>query len=140
MSQAVQGVFSPGLVSSSGSKATINEDSGCSPMARVVGQDGVNILQAGITSITYGVRDVTDGSEIVAAGTALTVANVVFDTLQTDDRWDEDTDGYNFLHAIAASVFATGDVLAQIEYVFTPTSGQAWTLSYEVYVKALLGT
>jgi hypothetical protein len=109
-------------------------------MARIAGADGAAITQASLTSITYGVFNKADDSAIVAAGTALTIADVVFDTLQTDDRWTVDSTGYNFRHDATAATFVTGDVVHRFEYKFTPTSGEAWHVVFEVSTINLLGS
>jgi hypothetical protein len=111
---------------------TINEDSSCEYMARVQ-QGGTDITQAGITSISYKVFDTEDGSE-TATGT-LTVSNVVYDSLQTDDRWSLDSNGYNFLHEPPASAFPEGGHTYQVEYLVTPASGQQWFEKFRVRTK-----
>ena len=109
-------------------KGSVFEDGGASLMARVVGNAGANIVQADITSIA---RNVYVGSTLSVGPTAMTVATVVFDTLQTDARWGEDSTGYNFRDDVAATVFADGDVIYRIEYSFTPASGEVFWVVYE---------
>lgn len=121
------------------SEFTVFEDGGFSVMARVVGQNGVNITIASISTITARFNDVYDGSVVLASG-GLTVANVVFDTLQTDARWTKDAIGYNFRHDVAASAMATGDRVVRCEYVFTPASGAAFILALNVHVLDLIGS
>ena len=108
-------------------KGSVFEDGGASLMARVVGNAGVNILQADITSIS---RAVFVGSTLQET-TAPVVATAVFDTLQTDARWSEDSTGYNFRDDVAASVFADGDVIYRVEYQFTPASGQVFWVIFD---------
>lgn len=115
------------------------EDSGASPMARVVGNDGANIVQADITSIHRSIYNAATGTEI-EADTALTVANVVFDTLQTDSRWGYDTTGYNFRDSVPASKFAAGSQVYQIEYKFTPASGEVWHVPFQHAVTGVMGS
>lgn len=70
---------------------------------RIVGSNLVAIVQADVASISYTIeedhqdpaqRAVVEGHEDVA----LTVSDVVFDTLQTDDDWTDEVDatGFNF--------------------------------------------
>ena len=108
-------------------KGSVFEDGGASLMARVVGNAGVVILQADITSIS---RAVYVGTTLQAT-TAPVVATVVFDTLQTDARWAVDSTGYNFRDDVAASVFADGDVIYRVEYKFTPASGEAFWVVFD---------
>lgn len=64
-------------------------------MARIAFANGNNIAQVTTQSIAYEIRPI-DNSEAAVRST-LTVANVVYDTLQTTG-WDTDKDatGYNF--------------------------------------------
>lgn len=118
-------------------KGTVFEDSGASAMARIVDNDGTLILQADFGTITYGVFDMSDPG---ASSNSLTVATVVFDTLQTDSRWTIDTAGYNFRHDIPASDFGSGAKNYRFEYKFAPSSGEAFHVVFEIATKDLLGT
>lgn len=111
------------------------EDGGAFFMARVTGRDAANITQATISSITYKVFDIKDlpGSE-KTSGT-LTVSDVVFNTLQTDNRWSKDSTGYNFRHEMPASTFADGDRFYQVEYLFTPSTGEKFYLVFKIEAK-----
>lgn len=113
---------------------TVWEDGGASMMARVVGNAGANIVQADIQSIA---RNVFIGTTLDAGPTALTVATVVFDTLQTDARWSIDSTGYNFRDDVAAAIFATGDTRYRLEYAFTPASGEVFQVVFEAKAKAI---
>ena len=102
--------------------AIVTEDGAFSVMARVDLDGAVaSFLQAAISSITLAVYDVSDVSSTFATDT-LTVSSVVFDTLQTDGRWNVDSTGYNFKHDIAATVFVTPGRY-RLEYLVTPTGG-----------------
>lgn len=103
------------------------EDGGCQCMARITGNDAANITQADVTSITRYVSDVED-RDASPTGTALTVANVVFDTLQTDARWTVDSTGYNFRDTVPATSLS-GPKTYAIEYLFDMDSGENfWTV------------
>ena len=103
------------------------EDSSVSLMFRVLGDDAQAITQATIASVTFAAYDLDATTPTSAGSTAtLTVADVVFDTYQTDDRWHADATGYNFRHDIAASVFVTGGHTYQVEYKFTADGGEVF--------------
>ena len=110
--------------------ATIYEDTGITCMARIQGGDASNITQATTSAITVAVFKNANTSATYTA--SLTVADVVFDALQTDSRWDYDSTGYNFRTELPALVFDTGDATYTVEYKFTPTSGSQYFVIYEV--------
>lgn len=106
------------------------EDGGATCLARIVGLDGDNIVQADVSAIVCTVYDVTASTTIITP--TITVSAVVFDTLQTDDRWDVDATGFNFAHALPATAFPTAAHVYRVEYKFTPTSGAAYYVIFEV--------
>ncbi len=100
---------------------------------RVVGQDAAAVTQASLTSIIYEVTDLSDSSQI-ATGT-LTIANVINDTLQTptlDPRWTIDSIGFNFEYNNPRTELPNPDRSYLFEFLFTPTSGQAWPITVEL--------
>jgi len=110
-------------------RATIWEDGEATNLARITGQDAAAITQASLTSVHYAVYN---GATVVQALTELTVANVVFDTLQTGDaRWTVDSTGFNFEHQIAASLLSSPDTSYRVEYKFTFTDA---TKTYAVFI------
>ena len=114
-------------------RATIFEDTAPTLMARVVGNGAVNITQSdfgGGGTITVAVYK--DGSTTATHTADLGVDDVVFDALQTDARWTQDSSGYNFRHQIAASVFSTGNSTYQIEFLFNPSAGEDWLVLFRV--------
>lgn len=115
-------------------KGSVWEDGGAAMMARVVGNDAANIVQADIASIA---RNVFIGSTLNSGPTALTVATVVFDTLQTDARWSVDSTGYNFRDDVGAAIFAAGSTLYRLEYAFTPASGEVFQVVFEALAKSI---
>ena len=122
--------------------SNVIEDSAAQVLARVLA-DGVAVVQADISAISYSVFDHSAlGDPVVGGhdGVALTVADVVFDTLQTDARWTKDATGYNFRHAIAGTAFPTGGHRYRIEYTFTPISGNAWIVAVDVDATAVMGS
>ena len=116
-------------------KGVAFEDTGVALMARVQ-IAGANAEQADVTSITWKAFDTADTSTVAASGT-LTVADVVFDTLQTDGRWTRDTTGYNFRHNLAASVLVGGGKTYRIEHAWTPASGEVFHTVYEIDTEKL---
>lgn len=117
-------------------RSKVIEDSGATFLARVVGHDGVAVLQAGVSSIAAKVFDESNSDTEVFSGT-LTVSSVIFDTLQTDARWTRDTDGYNFRHDMDGTVFSTAGHRYRVEYKFTPTSGAAFFVLFEVVAQRI---
>lgn len=111
-------------------KATVWEGGDAINMARVTGADAANITQASLTTIDWAVYK-TDGT-VVSASASLTVSNVIFDTLQTDSRWTEDSTGYNFRHTVPAATLADGDTVYRVEYKMTATGGEIIRVTYEL--------
>jgi hypothetical protein len=102
-------------------------------MARLVNAAGENLNQASVSSIEYTIYELTtdDPSGLAAVtghtGVALTVGNVIYDTLQDDDSWTVDAEGYNFRHELDVSTneaFADAGKVYQVRYELTPLTGQ----------------
>ena len=115
---------------------------GVALMDRVQGNAGANITQASITSISYECKRYTskEDAENAQGGTAttngsLTVASVVFDTLQTSAPWDADSTGYNFRHNLVAAdrpATNTETVWDRVDDVFAPVSGEPFAVVWIV--------
>lgn len=118
----------------------IFEDGGGIVLAHVANRDGVDITQAALTGITCTVFDESLGSETPIAEPVITVADVVFDTLQTDNRWTKNTTGYNFAHDLVAGTFTVGDRMYRGEYVFDPVSGTDFLLVVRLYAHRIWGS
>ncbi len=117
-------------------RETVWEDCGATNLGRLVGVDGTYITQATVASIQREIFDVDgDTPDVAVDSSSLVVADVVFDTLQTDARWSEDVVGYNFRDVVAGSILATGEHHYQVEYLFTPASGEAYMLMYVLDAK-----
>ncbi len=114
-------------------------------MARIVGSSGLPLHRADVSAIAYSVfllddrdadaRTVIAGHDAVAA----TVAEVIFDALQTDFPWDAaaDTVGYNFRHTLDVSshaAFPHADRNYLVEYRVTPVGGQVVIARFRIYV------
>ena len=117
-------------MSNTPTRGTIYEDSGLTCMARIQGADTSYITQATTSAITVAVFK---NANAVATYTAsLTVADVVYDSLQTDARWSKDSTGYNWRFPVVASVFDAGDATYRLEFKFTPTTGSQYWVIYEI--------
>ena len=99
------------------------EETSLRVMARMTDINNALILQASVASISY--RAVANGDTEVVASTSLTVASVVFDTLQTtalDPAWTLDGTGYNFKYIFPPATFPTGGDTIYLPITFTDTS------------------
>lgn len=67
---------------------------------------------------------VFDGVTLIGSG-SLTVANVIFDTLQTGTIWDADPIGYNFKAKLLAASFPTGERTYRVQFLLTLTGADA---------------
>ena len=104
----------------------VAEDSTFSVMARVQ-VNGTTAIQSDFSSITFKAWNENDRDTVHTSGT-LTVANVIFNALQTDGRWTLDATGYNFRHDIGSGVF-TDPGNYRIEYTCNLTGGGAVILT-----------
>ena len=101
--------------------------------AKLTDHGGTLLLQADFTSIHYEAWNM-DASPVnqVKVATALTVANVVFDTLQTD--WSVDAIGYNFKATLPDDLYSDGGAL-KYKIIFNvvladTTVGRFWAYPY----------
>ena len=110
--------------------ATINEDGDCTCLARIV-MNGSDITQSDVTSIGRKIFDL-DGLTPTTAivDDTVAVASVVFDELQTDDRWSGSS-GYNFRHVNAGSNFPNGARRYRIVYSFTGSGGEKFPVRFQ---------
>jgi hypothetical protein len=115
------------------------EQSGATVFARILNPETGNpIVQADVSSISYKVFKVNNGGLPSQEG-SITVASVIFDTLQTNDpRWTFDQAGYNFAWSVPASFFAEGGSTYRIELLFIPTTGEQYHVVYEAQTADLL--
>lgn len=118
------------------------EDSGFSLMSRIQGEDGENITQSSINTITasfFNIDDTDDPQELGFSPIILTVSQVVFDTLQTDARWTKDATGYNFRYDVPKTV-AVEPCKMRVEILFDPASGENFYDVWEGTVRAIHAT
>lgn len=117
--------------------------SGVTLLARVVGNLGVPITQATLSSIQYALTDLgspTGVSPVTGNLTTLAIALVIFDQLQqSDPRWTRDSAGspgadslwgYNFSATLPASLFTSSN-RQRVDVVFTPLSGEPFRQPFE---------
>lgn len=117
------------------------EDSQAICMARVFG-DGIPLVQTDLSAISYRTFDLSTNLE-VGASENLTIANVIFDTLQTptlDPRWTIDSTGFNFKFAHPASKRPEGDRKYRAEVLFVPLAGDSYPVVFEIESLNLLGS
>ena len=112
-------------------------------LARIVGAAGANIIRADIGSIRYSVyllddQDADARTPVTGhTDASLTVADVVFDSLQTDVLWTADSLGYNFRHVLDVSsdaAFAIAGRRYLVEYRLTPAVGQVILARFRINV------
>lgn len=112
-------------------------------IGRIRNEAGTLITQASLSAIAWSSWDNrVVPSASIASGT-LTIASVVFDTLQTNSvLWPIDTTGYNFLATIPATAFPSGDSGQEyrIELKFTETSGSKFTAEFSGPVDRILSS
>lgn len=117
-------------------RGRVFEDGGACFMARVAGNDGEYITQVSISSIDCTIKNAR--TQAAVSTPSVVVADSVFDTLQTDSRWSEDSTGYNFRHTVPAATFTTADTIYRVEYRFTPAVGEVFWVVFEATTLGVL--
>ncbi len=111
-------------------------------LGRVREADNSLLVQADVDNIVLRVfeRPVDSPAAEVFSET-LTVADVVFDSMQTDARWRGDSVGYNFRYTITApQLVAKGGVATRYEVTINLTSGGPIRQAWEVHATSFLGS
>lgn len=110
-------------------------------LARIVGWDGSPIVALDIDTIFYDVvqfHEATGEEVAVDSGTlvALTpVADYIHDTLQLNDKWTEDNEGYNFHFIPSSSLFAVSGQVYLVRVTFTPADDDLPPLTAVFYLE-----
>lgn len=129
------------------------EDTSIVLMDRVKNLAGTYVTQASLSTMTYRVdeyaseadaRSCSNGSPIVGTPTSLTIADCVFDTLQTSAPWDSTADptGYNIKITMPKTTRPNGGKWHRYEIILTPTSGadDAFPLVWIIETLAIAGS
>ena len=112
-------------------------------LARVIGSDGAAIVRADVASAQYTVYLLDDqdpDSRTAITGhtnVSLTLADVIFNSLQTDAPWTVDSTGYNFRHVLDVSAnqaFTVAGRRVLVEFELTPDSGQVILVRFRLNV------
>lgn len=116
-------------------------------MARIVGRDRTPIVQATLNALSYEVWNILEvPTRKIVSETALTISGVIYNTLQTDERWTVDDEGYNFLYELPAVSLenrrtwtaATKDWFYRVEFKFDPLVGEDFWGIFEIQAKDVL--
>lgn len=99
----------------------VNESSSFSIMYRVL-VDGAAAKQADVASVGFAVIN-DETKEVIQSLTALTVSDVIFDTLQRDSMWSTDATGYNLRHDVPQTLLTDATIRYRLEYKVTFTGG-----------------
>ena len=111
---------------------TVYEASGFTHLARQPRHDGVALVRTDVTSIVYNSVSLDHNNEEVTDGT-LTVADVISDTLVTDDdRWKVDVTGYNWAWLVPVAAYPSGGNVYQVNVVLTMASGPPIAIPFQV--------
>lgn len=121
--------------------AAVWANSAWSVVGRLYNQAGALVTQAMFSggSITYRAyrKEGNIPREITSSATSITVASVIFDTLQTNSViWPEDSTGYNFKWDVPYTLLKKGGDY-EIEISFTPASGDPYPVVVQVAVESL---
>lgn len=109
-------------------------------LARVRSHTGQYVTQASLSQIRREIWEIVDGSPSNVSGpTAQTIADVIFDTLQTGDpRWTFDAIGYNFLATIGKDDLPNKGEF-KIEYECLPvTAGERFWVKFSADAQEIL--
>ncbi|MEN6450363.1 MAG: hypothetical protein ABFC96_07730 [Thermoguttaceae bacterium] len=112
-------------------------------LARIVDADGNNVAPDEISAIRYTVyllNDQNPDARTAVEGhssVALSVASVLFASLQSGSIWTVDTTGYNFRHVLDVATHPAFSIAGRrymIEHQLTPTAGQVILVRFRINV------
>jgi hypothetical protein len=118
-------------------KAIVIENTSVVCLARVRASSGSYLTQATTTSLTVKVFNLNDRSQSGATQTP-SKTSCVFDTLQTDARWSEDSTGYNLAVPITADYLTDGNIVYQVECKLVTTDSMPFYILWQVQTKDIL--
>lgn len=108
------------------------QGSGCTLMARVLGNNAQAITKASLSALVGKATNLITGTQV---SLTVSAASNVFDTLQTDAYWTEDATGYNFRALVPAAAIGAA-VRYRCDFTFTPADESgSWVLPFEIPVK-----
>ncbi|HUW99454.1 MAG TPA: hypothetical protein VMY35_00615 [Phycisphaerae bacterium] len=118
------------------------EDAGCTLLARLLGHAAAAVTQVSLTGLKiwwYDLSSTTPETELNTSGTSLDKTAVIFDTLQTDDRWDVDDTGFNFAYAVTpATTILTAEHLYRAVVWFDPATGADFPAVFDLRAQSVL--
>ncbi len=111
-------------------------------LARIAGNDAINVLPADVSAMDYTIYrlDAEDPDVRLPveghAAVAITPAEALFATLQTDAVWTADAIGYNFRQQLDVSEHAAFADVGRylVEYRLMPQSGQVVLVRFRIEV------
>lgn len=99
-------------------------------LARVLGPNGLPIVQADVSTIAVKVWDSGAATQVGATLNPAPI-DVVYNALQLDARWSADGTGYNVALTLAGAYWPdTGRY--QVEALFTPASGNPFYVIFDL--------
>jgi len=133
-------------------KAIVNQDGDVTLLGRVCFRDatgatspspceGKLVQQADLSSITVELFDLDGADPDTADQTSTpTIADVIFNTLQTSDIWTNVSGGGNFLFDVPASWLTTGSRNYLVQAKFTNTGGKVGFGKWKLVTREVRGS
>jgi hypothetical protein len=111
----------------------IFERSGVTILARIRGREFNLIRQADINIISLSVYNATDNQTVPTLAQTIPLSAILDSPLDinSNPRW---TQGgvYNFVFTVPATAFPVGARLYQVEFVFTPNTGENFDMVFQL--------
>lgn len=121
---------------------TVFKNGSATFLARVLKADGTLVRQTDLTEVKYSIYvlddEDPDQQTAIAGHTQVTIAiaDVIYDTLQTEPIWTRDAIGYNFKHVVDVSsqqAFSVAGRAYRVRYELTPVTGQIILVRFRVH-------